>query len=82
MGDPNSSGAVDASDASTVLAEYSAVQTGKKETFTETQKKMADVNRDGAVDAVDASEILRYYADLSTGKNPTWSWIEKIKNKT
>ena len=82
MGDPNSSGAVDASDASTVLAEYSAVQTGKKETFTATQKKMADVNRDGAVDAVDASEILRYYADLSTGKNPTWSWIEKIKNKT
>lgn len=82
MGDPNSSGAVDASDASTVLAEYSAVQTGKKETFTETQKKMADVNRDGAVDAVDASEILRYYADLSTGKTPSWSWIEKIKNKT
>jgi hypothetical protein len=82
MGDPNSSGAVDASDASTVLAEYSAVQTGKKETFTETQKIMADVNRDGAVDAIDASEILRYYADLSTGKNPTWSWMEKIKNKT
>lgn len=81
VGDPNGSGAVDASDASVVLAEYSAVQTGKKETFTEIQKRIADVNRDGVVDAVDASEILRYYAELSTGKNPTWSYTADIGNK-
>ncbi len=80
-GDINSSGAVDASDASVVLAEYSAVQTGKKETFTEIQKRIADVNRDGVVDAVDASEILRYYAEISTGKNPTWSYTADIGNK-
>lgn len=81
VGDPNGSGAVDASDASVVLAEYSAIQTGKKETFTEMQKRIADVNRDGVVDAVDASEILRYYAELSTGKNPTWSYTPDIGNK-
>ena len=81
MGDPNGSGAVDASDASVVLAEYSAIQTGKKETFTEMQKRIADVNRDGVVDAVDASEILRYYAELSTGKTPSWSYTPNIGNR-
>lgn len=72
-GDINSSGAVDSSDASMVLAEYSAVQTGNGASFTEAQNKAADVNFDDVVDASDASEILRYYAEASTGKNPSWN---------
>lgn len=81
VGDPNGSGAVDASDASVVLAEYSAVQTGGESKFTTSQKAAADVNNDGVVDSSDASEILRYYAELSTGKNPTWSYTSDIGNK-
>ncbi|MBR6581647.1 MAG: leucine-rich repeat protein [Ruminococcus sp.] len=71
-GDINSSGAVDASDASVVLAEYSAVQTGGNSTFSRIQKSLADVNNDGVIDASDASKILAYYSAVSTGKAPSW----------
>lgn len=81
LGDTDGNGAIDSSDASIVLAEYSAVQTGKKETFTAMQKNMADVNRDDTIDAADASEILRYYAEASTGKNPVWSFVADIPAK-
>lgn len=81
LGDTDGNGAIDSSDASIVLAEYSAVQTGKKETFTTMQKSMADVNRDDTIDAADASEILRYYAEASTGKNPVWSFAADIPAK-
>lgn len=81
LGDTDGNGAIDSSDASIVLAEYSAVQTGKKETFTAMQKSMADVNRDDTIDAADASEILRYYAEASTGKNPVWSFVADIPAK-
>lgn len=80
-GDIDLSGSVDSSDASAVLAEYSAVQTGKKETFTAAQKIAADVNSDGVVDSSDASEILRYYSEASTGKTPAWSFVEKLPSK-
>lgn len=80
-GDIDLSGSVDSSDASAVLAEYSAVQTGKKETFTAAQKIAADVNSDGTVDSSDASEILRYYSEASTGKTPAWSFVEKLPSK-
>lgn len=72
-GDINGDGAVDSSDASSVLAGYSAIQTGGALDLSDEQKKAADVNGDSVVDSSDASEILRYYADLSTGKNPTWN---------
>ena len=71
-GDVNGDGAVDSSDASLTLAEYSLIQTGGDLTFTEKQKNAADVNKDGKTDSSDASKILEYYAAVSTGKNPTW----------
>ncbi len=67
LGDVNLDGAVDAKDASAVLAEYAALSTGKESTFTEQQKKNADVNFDGAANATDASKILAFYSFLSTG---------------
>ncbi len=72
-GDADGSGSVDSSDASVVLAEYSAIQTGKESSFTAIQKRLCDVNMDGNIDSSDASEILRYYSEASTGKTPTWN---------
>lgn len=72
IGDANLDGTVDSSDASAVLADYSAVQTGKGSKFAEIQKKSADTNGDGLLDASDASEILKYYADSVTDSLPSW----------
>ena len=72
LGDVNSDGKVDSSDASLVLEEYAAIQTGGAGKFTENQQKVADVNKDGKTDSSDASKILEYYAMISTGKEPTW----------
>lgn len=80
-GDADGSGSVDSSDASIVLAEYSAVQTGKESSLTAIQKRLCDVNMDGKVDPSDASEILRYYSEASTGKTPTWNITSDIINK-
>lgn len=79
-GDIDLNDSVDSSDASAVLAEYSAVQTGGGSKFTSSQKEAADVNNDGVVDSSDASEILRYYAEISTGKTPTWNNLTGRKN--
>ena len=67
LGDVDNDGAVNASDASRVLAEYAIIATGDTPTFTELQKKAADVNCDNAIDATDASSILGYYAFIATG---------------
>lgn len=80
-GDIDLNDSVDSSDASAVLAEYSAVQTGCESKFTASQKAAADVNNDGVVDSSDASEILRYYAEASTGKTPTWGYVADIPTK-
>ncbi len=72
-GDVNFDSAVDASDASLVLAEYARVQTSGKPSFSESRVTAADVNNDGVVDASDASKILAYYAAISTGKKATWN---------
>ena len=72
LGDVNSDGKVDSSDASLVLEEYAVIQTGGAGAFTENQKKAADVNKDGKTDSSDASKILEYYAMISTGKEPSW----------
>lgn len=69
-GDVNFDGAVDAIDASRVLAHYAAVSTKKPTSFTEEQKTAGDYNYDGVADAVDASLILSYYAKVSTGGKP------------
>ncbi len=72
LGDVNSDGTVNSSDASAVLAEYSAIQTGGASTLLAEQKKAADVNADSKIDSTDASKILEYYAAVSTGKTPSW----------
>ena len=67
MGDLNRDGIVDASDASTILAEYSLLSTNGEYSFTEKQKLEADTNKDSFIDANDASNILEYYSYASTG---------------
>ncbi len=81
LGDINSDGAVDSSDASAVLVEYAAMSIGGATTLTEMQKKAADVNSDGAADASDASKILEFYAYCSTGGKETdmQKWLDANK---
>lgn len=67
LGDVDNDGAVNSSDASSVLAEYALIATGGASTLTEEQKTAADVNKDGVVDSSDASSILSYYAYTATG---------------
>ena len=67
LGDVNGDGSVDSTDASAVLAEYAAIQTGNESSFTDKQEEVANVNMDGTIDSSDASVILSYYAYLSTG---------------
>lgn len=67
IGDVNSDGKIDASDATDVLQEYSALSVGGKYFTSETQTFLADVTADNKVDASDATEILNTYADLSAG---------------
>ena len=71
IGDVNLDGAVDSSDASLVLTEYSAVSTQHPSTLSETAKANADVNSDNTVDSSDASGILSYYAYTATGGTGT-----------
>ena len=70
-GDVNDDGAVDARDASAILAEYANTSSATGDTFTQKQNAAADVNGDGAVDARDASAVLAYYAASSAGGNIT-----------
>ena len=68
LGDVLEDGAVNASDASIVLSEYSILSTGKTSSFTEKQMKAADVNGDGKFDSIDATIILAYYSHISTSE--------------
>ena len=77
LGDTDGDGAVNASDASMVLAEYALLATGGTPAFTEKQSEAADVNKDGSTDASDASSILGYYAYIATGGSGT---IEEYLN--
>lgn len=67
LGDSDRDGLVNAVDATSVLAEYARLSTGKPAQFSEKQNLAVDTNRDKLVDSVDATSILRYYAHLSTG---------------
>ncbi|MDE5946187.1 MAG: WG repeat-containing protein [Oscillospiraceae bacterium] len=64
LGDINGDNIIDASDASSILAEYALMASGKDviASFSEAQKKSADVNKDGVIDASDASSVLAFYA--------------------
>lgn len=81
IGDVNEDGAVDASDASIILAEYSIISTGAKSIICDELKSIADVNSDGIIDASDASEILDFYSFTLTGGSETnlVSWKQSQK---
>lgn len=64
LGDLDDDGIIDASDASAVLVEYAAVQTGAAPSV---DKSVGDVNGDDFIDASDASSILQYFAYTQTG---------------
>ena len=66
VGDINTDGVIDSSDASEMLMLYAQVSTGGGDVSDEI-KAVADVNDDGFVDSSDASLILEYYAYVSTG---------------
>lgn len=62
MGDINGDGLVDSADASSALAAYAYVSSGKDTPLYTYQESAADLNGDSFIDAVDASLILSYYA--------------------
>lgn len=64
LGDLDGDGVIDSTDASAVLAEYAAIQTGAAPTVS---TSVGDVNGDGFIDASDASDILQFYAYIQTG---------------
>ena len=66
-GDVNNDGIINASDSSSILAEYAALSSGESGSFDEKQKTAADFNNDGIMNASDSSEVLKYYADKSSG---------------
>jgi len=84
--DVNNDKAINAIDASVVLAEYAATSTNQAATFGVTEKYLADANYDGAINAVDASEILSVYAYNATSDEPmfeqTVGYTAKIKYRT
>jgi len=64
LGDINGDGTIDSTDASEILTEYAATQTGAEPSL---DKSIADVNADGFVDSTDAASILSYYAFIMSG---------------
>lgn len=68
-GDINGDGMVDASDASSILEEYSRASTETALMFTKKQNIVGDVDSDGIISANDASYVLEIYANLSTNMN-------------
>ena len=75
-GDIDSSGVIDASDASYVLSVYSALSTSAvPDSLTDVQFSRADVDSDGFINASDASYILMYYSLSSSGGKPEWDTI-------
>ena len=78
LGDVDSSGYIDAMDASMILTEYARLSVGDDMFFTGRQFKAADVNGDGVLSAFDASVVLSYYAYASS--NGKLSIEEYMKN--
>ena len=64
LGDLDGDGVIDSTDASSVLAEYAAIQTGAAPAVS---TSVGDVNGDGFIDASDASDILQFYTYIQTG---------------
>ncbi|WP_297955583.1 dockerin type I domain-containing protein [uncultured Ruminococcus sp.] len=73
LGDVNSDGSINSTDASQVLATYANMAASKDYTVSDKMLTLSDVNMDGKLDARDASHILRYYAVASTSQK-TVDW--------
>ena len=79
LGDTDSDGVVDASDASRTLEAYAMSLTGSASNLSISQTAAADANGDSTVNSVDASYILNYYSHALTGGNSTF---EKFIDET
>ena len=66
LGDINSDNAINAVDASDILAEYARVSTNQKSQFTEEQQTAADVDNNCFINGLEASLILSFYAYRAT----------------
>ena len=71
IGDVNSSGKVDASDAAELLIALANIGAGTDSGLTEEQTAAADADGSGALDAGDAAVILQYAAYLGSGGTGT-----------
>ncbi len=67
LGDVNTDGAVDATDAANILKAAAALGSNKPSGLTPAQEAAADVNGDGAFDATDAAMVLKYAAAVGSG---------------
>lgn len=79
LGDTDSNGVVDASDASKVLEGYAMMQTDSPTGLSEAQIAASDATGDGKMNSADASHILNYYSHALTGGNSTF---EKFIDET
>ena len=77
LGDVNSDGRIDSSDASSVLLTYVNLAATENYIVDDKTFKLSDVNFDDAIDARDASYILKYYAESSVS-NETFDWTNII----
>ena len=77
LGDIDCDGAINALDASLVLAEYASNATGDGSTFSLAEEYCSDTDHDGNINALDASYILSYYAYTETGGKGTFEEFMK-----
>lgn len=73
LGDVNSDGEINSSDASDILADYANTSAGRTSSL---DINTADVNGDGSINSSDSSLVLAYYTYKSSGGNAT---IQKFK---
>ena len=78
FGDPTNNGAIDASDATFVLVEYTNLSTGGAPTLDAATFLAADVDKDGTISAADATLILQYYSQISTGYKESFEVYIKL----
>ncbi len=75
MGDLNSDGSLDLSDAENILSTYAHYASGGDVVVDpeSTAPDDADVNQDGTVDIADAALTVKYYAQTAAGLETDWS---------
>ena len=79
-GDVNGDDFVDSTDASDVLAEYAALQTGGESTLDDRGRFAADTDHDRIIDSTDASNILVYYSYVMSTDEAV-PFVEYFENK-